>query len=274
MAEGQALTRLDILKQAFGEEHAQAFEENLNQVAQAHFDAYKYKLQQQRPVFEARSKIAAKIPHFWATSLGNSRAVSQFFDPVDEDALKHLTEVDIVHSEKDAREFEVKFTFSAKNPYFKETTLSKKVTVTPPKSIKPAPEPVQSFDLEAPLYLLPGTSITWTSKDHDLTAKKPRVKATDLEEFDNFDGNGSFFNWFAEEGEDAMSIAETLLEWWGHASEYAAGLASLDDVSDDEGSLGDFDFDDEDESEDDDPKKEIDLSDDDRRPKKKARSKK
>ncbi|BGP13512.1 hypothetical protein JCM10213_000554 [Rhodosporidiobolus nylandii] len=276
-SEADSLTRLDILKQAFGE-HAQAFEENLEQQAKAHFEAYKFKLQQQAPVYKSRSELAAKIPNFWSTSLQNCRNVAQFFDPADDDALKHLKEVEIVHDEKDVREFEVKFTFSPKNPYFKETTLSKKLTVTPPSSVTPAPPTPASHDLEAPLYGLPGTKITWTSKEHDLTKKAPRPakQSTELEEFDEFDGPGSFFNWFAEEGEDEMSVGESLLEWWGHAAEYAAGLASMDDMgdSDVEGFGAEFDFDD-DESEDDDPKKEIDLSDEEnKRPKKKQRSKK
>lgn len=43
-----------------------------------------------------------------------------------------------------------------------------------------------------------------------------------MEEFDEeFTGSaGSFFNWFATEGEDDMGLAETLLEWWSHATEY------------------------------------------------------
>ncbi|GAA6025454.1 hypothetical protein JCM10207_005731 [Rhodosporidiobolus poonsookiae] len=277
MADGQELKRIDILQQAFGNKDlAKAFEDNLDDQAKAHFEAYKFKLEQQKPVYKQRAELAKKVPQFWAKSLQNCKNIEQFIDAVDADAFEHLTDVWIEHDTKDVREFEVKFTFSAKNPYFKETTLAKRLTLTPPASLSPKPDTPSSFDLEAPLYLAASTPISWTSKDHDLTKKAPRGTApTDLEEFDVFEGPGSFFNWFADEGEDVTSLGESLLEWWGHAAEYAAGLASLDDMSEDGSDLGgEFDFDDEDESEDDDLKKEIDLSDEEKRPKKKQRSKK
>ncbi|GAA5907841.1 hypothetical protein JCM6882_004571 [Rhodosporidiobolus microsporus] len=280
-ADDEHLTRIDILKQAFGE-HAQAFEDNLDEQAKAHFEAYKFKVAAQKPVYAARASLAQKIPQFWTQSLANCRNIAQFVDPVDEDAMQHLTNVEIVHDEKDVREFEVKFTFSAKNPYFKETTLSKKLTLTPPSSVTDAPPPPSSFDLDAPLYLAAPTTITWTSPDHDLTKKAPRGAHPDeSEDFDDFAGPGSLFNWFGEEGEDKTSLGESLLEWYSHASEYAAGLASLDDASDDDGDdqFDGLDFDDleddDDESEDDDPKKEIDLDDEEsKRPKKKVKSRK
>lgn len=198
-----------------------------------------------------------------------------------------------------------------KNPYFKESTLTKKLTLTPPASLEPKPETPSPYDLEAPVYLGPKTPITWTSPDHDLTKKAPRANVEDKEEFDEFDGTGSFFNFFTDEGEDPTGMGEILLEWFGHATEsvmtsflvpieivfgssfratraaansaltlnlarrYAAGLtALLGDDSDDGGVEFDFDeFDDEDDSDDDaDPKKEIDLdAEDSKRPKKKQR---
>ena len=106
-------------------------------------------------------------------------------------------------------------TFSAKNPYFKETVLSKKVTVTPP-STSDAPGP-QPYDLEAPSFTS-STKISWTSPDHDLVKKSPRVNVGELENYDEFAGFGSFFNWFGESGAD-MGLSEDFLDWWGHALE-------------------------------------------------------
>ncbi|BGP10414.1 Protein SET [Rhodotorula toruloides] len=265
MSAEQLPARIDLLKAAFGDA-ASKFEENLNEAAKVHFEAYKFKLERQKPVYKARAELASKVPQFWYNSLQNCGPMAQFIDPVDEDALKHLKEVSIEHGE-DVREFEVKFTFG-KNPYFKESVLSKKLTLTAPSSVTPKPEPAAPYDLEATTYLASATPISWTSADHDLTKKAPRSLATDKEEFDEFEGPGSFFNWFKEEGEDITTMGESLLEWYGHATEYAAGLAAVDDDSDDQG----FDFDDDfDESEDEDPKKEIDLSDEEKRPKKKQR---
>jgi hypothetical protein len=52
-----------------------------------------------------------------------------------------------------------------------------------------------------------------------LTKKAPRALASEKEEFDEFDGHGSFFNWFKEDGEDVTTMGELLLEWYGHATE-------------------------------------------------------
>lgn len=108
-------------------------------------------------------------------------------------------------------------TFSAKNPFFKETVLIKKLSATPPKS-SAAPVPGE-FDLEADLY---GSKfpITWTSKEHNLCLKAPKVNPEELEEFDDFHGLGSFFNWFSEEGIDDRNLGEDFLEWFPHATEF------------------------------------------------------
>jgi hypothetical protein len=106
-------------------------------------------------------------------------------------------------------------TFSAKNPYFKETVLTKKVTVTPPStSSDGGPLP---YDLSAPSYTA-FSKISWTSPDHDLTKKAPKVNLEELETYDEFAGFGSLFCWFGESGLDS-GLAEDFLEWWGHALE-------------------------------------------------------
>lgn len=113
--------------------------------------------------------------------------------------------------------------FSPNNPYFKETVLSKKITCTPPStsSSDSGPEP---YDLEAPSYTS-FCKITWTSDDKDLTKLAPRVNPAELEEFDEFSGMGSFFNWFKEEGsDDTFHLGEELLEWYSHALEFVFSL--------------------------------------------------
>lgn len=183
----------------------------------------------------------------------------QSLDNVDVEPLKHLKDVWIEHDDKDVREYEVTFvrfpslslssiqrrrklnpliprssllvllqTFSPKNPYFKETQIKKRVTVTPPKSSEEASETPGPYDLDAPLFLLPSSPITWTSDEHNLIKKAPKVNVLELEQFDEFEGSaGSFFNWFTQEGEDDIGLAEYLLEWWSHATEYVLILLSL-----------------------------------------------
>ncbi|GAA5909551.1 Vps75p [Sporobolomyces salmoneus] len=263
------MERIDILKAAFGA-NAEKFEENLVADTRAQFDAYVHKVSLQKSVFETRSQLSQKVPEFWFNSLRNCKLTQQYLDNVDVDCLKHLKDVWIEHSEKDVRDYEITFTFSNKNPYFKEPKISKKVTVTPPKgseheSLLPSP-----YDLDAPLFLLP-SKLPWTSDEHNLVKKAPKVNVLEMEEFDeDFSGSaGSFFNWFETEGEDDMGLGETLLEWWSHATEYAAGLSSMDSDDGEDFSGGEFD---DEESDDEDPKKEIDLSDEDsKRPKKKQK---
>lgn len=172
-------------------------------------------------------------------------------------------------------------TFSSKNPSFKQTKLSRKFTVSPPNDMTKDLEdyqPPQPFNLEADLFMLPCERPQWTSPEHDLCKKAPRPDIKAMEEFDEFEGQGSFFNLFSEQsdGIDEADFGETLLEWWAHASEYAAGLTNLDDMdSDDDGQMGDFDdLDDDDESDEEDPTKEIDLGSDEesvKRPKKRSK---
>jgi len=159
------------------------------------------------------------------------------------------------------RDFTIKFTFSSKNPYFKETVLSKTLTVSPPSESEPKPK---AYDLEAVLYAKP-TTITWTSPEHNLSKKAPKLDPSEIGEYDSYGLLGSFFNWFPEEGVDEYHLGETLSDWWYHATEYAAG--NTDALADD----SDEEWDEEDS--DDDPTKEIDLeSEDESRPKKKSKT--
>ncbi|KAL8277270.1 hypothetical protein RQP46_010339 [Phenoliferia psychrophenolica] len=255
--------RKQALKEAFGKD-AGAFDALLVEVAKVNFDAYKTKVESLATIQDKLSTLAKKVPKFWPTSIAKCPALAQNFDPQDADALAYLTDVKIVHDKKDVRDFTVEMHFSSKNPFFSNTVLRKSLTVTPPAGTETPSE----YDLDADLYALPVVEpIKWTSPDHDLTKKAPRPKMEDLEEFDAFDGMGSFFCWFGEDGKDGLGIGETLLEWKSNAIEYAANMIDDDMGSDMEGMPSG----DEDDSDDDDPTKEVDLESEDERPKKKTK---
>ena len=55
------------------------------------------------------SKLSKKVPKFWFTSLSRCPTLQQYFDPADGDALAHLTDIKIVHSKTDVRDFVVEF---------------------------------------------------------------------------------------------------------------------------------------------------------------------
>ncbi|KAK4055394.1 hypothetical protein OIO90_003232 [Microbotryomycetes sp. JL221] len=264
----EAPERKELLKTAFGNQ-ADEFERQLNELAKTHFEVYQAKIKAQKPIFQARSEAAKQVKQFWLNALRQCQTTAQFVDPVDEPALNACTNVWIEHDDNDPRTFEFIMTFSSKNPSFKETELRRKFTTNPSTKPEDFVAPSQ-YDLEAPIYLEPTQPPTWTSSDHDLFKKAPRQDMNDVEEFDEFGGPGSFFWLFHKQtdGEDDMGMAETLLEWWAHATEYAAGMVEVGD-SDEEGL--DFDEDDEDDS-DEDPTAEIDLEDDeDDRPKKRSK---
>ncbi|KAK4699854.1 hypothetical protein P7C70_g6401, partial [Phenoliferia sp. Uapishka_3] len=261
----QEASRVAALKEAFGS-NGPAFAALLDNIAKVNFDAYKNKCSSLVPVQTSLSALSKKVPKFWFTSLSRCPSLQAFFDPVDAEALTFLEDVKVMHDEKDCRNFVIEFHFSSKNPFFSNTTLTKSLTVTPSgPNAAPAPTP---YDLDADLYLSASTPIKWTSPDHDLTKKAPRPDLETLEEFDAFDGMGSFFNWFGETGRDGMGIGESLLEWKGNAIEYAAGL--VEDL--DDGSEG-MPSDDDDDSEDEDPTKEVDLESEEDQPKKKKSKK-
>jgi len=64
------------------------------------------------------------IPKFWLTILKNNSAIGETITENDEDALSYLKDIKCTHFE-DQKGFEITFYF-AENPYFTETTLSKK----------------------------------------------------------------------------------------------------------------------------------------------------
>lgn len=205
-------------------------------------------------------------------------STAQLLDPVDIPALEHLEDVSITH-EDDPRNWTISFSFDRKNPFFSNKVLSKSFTVVPPAgSDAPAAAP---YDLEADVFTS-ATSIDWTSDAHNLIKKAPKVSlprsscaksccggadsshggeqinVDDLEENDDFNGSfGSFFNNFLSEGEDTESLSENLLEWYSHATEFAAGLIPLgesdsefDEDEEDEESLdGEVDLEDSEEDE-------------------------
>lgn len=153
----------------------------------------------------------------------NDPRFSGLVDPVDRDCLSHLVDLDIKHDDTDGRNVTISLVsnslldtdassrecqhFDQDNPYFSERTLTKKMTVT----AAALADDVAKYDVDAPLESTPVT-ITWSSPDHDLTKKKPRIDLDELEDGDEFEGSiGSFFNWFGET-EDRVSASEMVIE--------------------------------------------------------------
>lgn len=109
---------------------------------------------------------------------------------MDLDALKSLKSFSVVYQE-DPREYDLVFEFG-ESPYFGNKKLVKPFRLaelpaggssSSSSSNSNELAELRSYDLQWPL-VTPKVSIDWTSPDHNLIKKKPRVNPTDLEEFD------------------------------------------------------------------------------------------
>ena len=133
-------------------------------------------------------------------------------------ALESLEELKITYSTEDPREYDIEFTFG-ENPYFSDKTLKKSFKV--PEEIKKD----MPYDLAAP----PTTSaikISWKDDKHNLVKLKPMPDVTKMEEYDEFDGEGSFFNFFTME-EDVSGYAEILEDVYMHALECVCNCCEI-----------------------------------------------
>ncbi|KAL7419752.1 Nucleosome assembly protein 1-like 1 [Cryptotrichosporon argae] len=216
-----------------------------------------------------------EVDGFWGFTLSQHRDLAPFITlSSDVDALKHLTDIELVQDVEDPRAYELVFHFK-ENPYFSNAKLSKKYAL--PKDSEAAPkdgsisDDLREFDPED--LVSSGTKIEW--KDgKNLCEKHPRHiheegEEHDHEHDDTFDGDvGSFFWYFATD-DDPFSFGTVLTyDLLPEAVDYfnGEGENSINEPGEE------FDSDDEDED-DDDEEDEIDLEEEEvKPPKKKART--
>jgi len=175
------------------------------------------------PIYEKRRAIIAQIPNFWTSVFMNNMSLTEVIEATDVPVLEHLTDLWVKHDPKDARIYDLTFTFS-ENPYFTNKQLVKKVTF---KDGEQTTTP---------------TKINW-KEGKDLTAKDNKRKKDE-------DGEGadSFFTIFQEDDVTLLDyIANELFSEAVHI--YATG--GEDDDFSDEGSVDLEDDEDDDEDEDD-----------------------
>jgi len=77
-----------------------------------------------KPFFDKRNGIITKIPKFWLTSFINHPQLSIIIEEDEEDALQHLTKLEVEEFEDIKSGFKIKFYFEA-NPYFENDLLCK-----------------------------------------------------------------------------------------------------------------------------------------------------
>merc|ERR1712093_594769 len=218
--------KAELTKAAYGADKVKGINDVRQQLAKSVFEARKAQIQAQLPVFEKRKELVKDVSDFWFNSLQKSAIGENFVEESDLDVLKHPTDISVKYSESDPREFDVTLSFS-ENPYFSNATLTKSFTV--PAEIKKEPP----FAMEVPTES-PAVSISWKSDKQNLVKNSPRPDMSKLEEFDEFEGSGSFFNFFTAK-DDEVSVADLLLQVYEGAHDiYADDDSDLDDEEDEE----------------------------------------
>lgn len=252
--------KAQLLQEAFGKDKAEQVQELRKSLAKTVFEARKAQLEAQKPIYEKRKDVVKGVENFWPLVLQKS-SLSESLEENDIEALKHLQDVSITYSTSDPREYDITFTFDgAKNPYFSDATLTKSFTV--PEAVK---KDGGEFDLEAPTETK-AVSISWKDDKHNLVKKSPRPDMSKIESYDEFEGMGSFFNFFTAE-EDQLNQGGLLETIYESALDVFAGFAALEDGDDDD----EMDSDDEESDENGD---EVDLGDSETDMPKKKRSRK
>uniref|UniRef100_A0A5F8HFV3 SET nuclear proto-oncogene n=1 Tax=Monodelphis domestica TaxID=13616 RepID=A0A5F8HFV3_MONDO len=80
--------------------------------------------QLRQPFFQKRSEWIAKIPDFWVTTLISHPQLSSLLGEEDEEALHHLTRIEVIEFEDVKSGYRIDFYFE-ENPYFENKVISK-----------------------------------------------------------------------------------------------------------------------------------------------------
>ncbi|XP_072487813.1 protein SET-like [Notamacropus eugenii] len=166
----EAIERIDEVQSEIDRLNGQAsaeilkVEQNYNQLRQ--------------PLFQKRSEWIAKIPDFWMTTLVSHPQLSSLLGEEDEEALHHLTRLEVIQFEDVKSGYRIDFYFG-ENPYFENKVISKEFHLD------------ESGDLASK-----STEIHWKS-GKDLTTHPSQIQTKGggkrfREEVD------SFFTWFSD----------------------------------------------------------------------------
>jgi len=214
----------EMLSKTFGEDKAKKIDEIRTKLAKSVFEARKNQVETQKATYAERKEILKNVENFWPLTLQKS-TIAQELEEDDLEALSHITDLTVEYSSEDPRDYSVIFTFDGKNPYFKETELKKSFTVH--EAIKKS----TPYDLDAPVFT-EKVAISWTDDKHNLVKKSPKPDMSKMEEYDDFNSLGSFFNFFTSEDDDGLG--ERLQQVYESAIDIFAGIEELGESSDDE----------------------------------------
>jgi len=166
-----------------------------------------------KPYYKKRNEVIRDIPEFWLKAFLNHSMMADLLDEEDQNAFKHLKELNVEDSDDVKSGFKISFTFDS-NPYFKNKILSKTF----------------QYNDDGELSVVP-TKIEW-KEGMDLTKRtkgKPDSNKRTAEE-----GSESFFNWFNIEDQD-LELGEIIKEdLWPNPGKYYHGLTDDGDEDEDD----------------------------------------
>ncbi|XP_074654215.1 protein SET-like [Tubulanus polymorphus] len=186
-----------------------------------------------QPFFQKRSDLIAKIPNFWVTAFVNHPQVSALLNEEDEEALQHLTKVEVQEFEDIKSGYRINFQFD-KNPFFDNDVISKEF------HLNDTGEPSSK-----------STTIKWQN-GQDLT-KRSQGNAKDRKR--RHDDQESFFCWFTDHGDaGADELGEVIKDdiWPNPLQYYLAseieeeGMGGDDELDEDDEGIEEEDAEDDD----------------------------
>lgn len=234
-----------------------------------HSPTVKYSARLHEPIFAKRDVVLEKIDKFWPQALTNCVSTNVYIDDDDHALLDALTKIEVKRDVNDPRAATIEFHF-APNDYISDKVLVKEFKLDP----KAGPFSSQ-FDFASETIPQPAT-INWKSDEKNLSKRKPTIgdlkeekeeaDEDDEEDEDDFEP-GSFFSSFfdSQSRQVAGSIGRAIVEdLYPNAVQHYENPSLYEDEEDEED-------DEEDEEDEDDEDREIDLEEEETRPKKKSR---
>jgi len=223
-------------------------------------DIQRHAAKLQKPLYAKRAETVKDVPQFWYKAMSNCPHLAAYVDDKDQDLLQKLVSINVEQDEQDPRSATVTFEFGD-NEYLKSNTLVKKFTV------KADAAPLGSDEGEWVEDVTPHkTEIEWTSDEKNLAKQLPLSKPGE-EDFQPGSFFSSFFDAIDEQVTNALGDAMVNTFFPNAISFYTGDLVGFEDFE----GMDDYDSEDEDDEEDD---EEIDLEEEEKRPTKKAKSKK
>jgi len=166
-----------------------------------------------KPYYKKRNDVIREIPDFWLKAFLNHEMMADLLDEEDQNAFKHLKELNVEDFEDVKSGFKITFTFD-NNSYFKNKALSKTFQYNEDGELTVTPTKIEWKE---------GMDLTKRQKGKD--GNKRAAEETDSE---------SFFNWFNEDDQD-LELGEIIKEdLWPNPGKYYHGLTEDDEEGEDE----------------------------------------